>query len=164
MKSPEDTPRTQHTFSDVLYWDLTASVPFVTALIALYRESVAWMILYLLIAIGCLVLVLRFFCSHCPQYTTGSKTLRCMFFWRLPKIFPEDTGPLSLTHKVLAFAAAIVLVLFPVIALLRQIPLLVIYVLSISVFLITVRRYECVRCDYTDCPANRASKTTEPRK
>ncbi|MGD8387671.1 MAG: hypothetical protein PVG49_11060 [Desulfobacteraceae bacterium] len=164
MESLENRQETKHTFSDFLYWNLTASVPFVTALVGLYRESVAWMILYLLAAIGCILLILRFFCSHCPHYTTGSKTLHCMFFWGIPKVFSENPGPPARTHKAIALAAPGILALLPVIALLQQIPLLVIYALSVGVFLLTVRRYACSRCDYTDCPVNRAPKGTGPQE
>ena len=164
MESPGNRQKTKHTFSDFLYWNLTASVPFVTALIGLYRESAAWMILYLLVAVGGVLLILRFFCSHCPHYTTGTKTLHCMFFWGIPKVFPENPNPLSRIHKTVALIVPGVLLLLPVIALLQQIPLLVIYALSAGVFLLTVRRHECVRCDYTDCPANRAPEATGSRK
>lgn len=159
MEAPEQTKEPKHRISDVLYWNLTASVPFVTALVGLYRESVAWLILYLLAAIGCVLLILRFFCSHCPYYTTGSRTLHCMFFWGIPKVFSEDPTPLRRSHKVIALAAPVILAFLPVAALLQQIPLLVIYALSLGVFLLTMRRFACVRCDYTSCPANRVAKT-----
>jgi hypothetical protein len=155
---PKQNPclKEQHTFADFLYWTLVLAVPLVTAAVAMFRASVVWFVVYLIVGAGLVVVVMRTFCSHCPHYTTGGGTLRCMFFWGVPKLFQGRPVPLTWWEKGLTLAAAGVLLLLPVPALLEQPALLAVYVLSLGVFLVSVRRYECVRCTYRACPSNRA--------
>lgn len=153
----------KHSFFDYTYWTLVLSVPLVTAAIAMYRASLAWFIVYLLVAAGVVLALMRVFCSHCPHYTTGSKTLRCMFFWGFPKFFRERPGELNLWEKGVAVAAAVVLLLLlPAPGLLGQPALLALYLLSLGVFLLSVRRYECGRCKYAECPLNRVPPEERP--
>jgi len=151
----ESRLKEKHTFSDFLYWTLVLAVPLVAAAVAMFRASVVWFIAYLIVGAGLITVVMRVFCSHCPHYTTGGRTLRCMFFWGVPKLFRERPGPLAWWEKALTLAAAAVLLLLPVPGLLEQPALLTLYVLSLGVFLLSVRRHECVRCSYTHCPSNR---------
>jgi hypothetical protein len=50
--------------------------------------------------------------------------------------------------------AALIIILLPLYWLRLQVDLLVIYLLSFAIFLITIRRNECSRCIYFNCPAN----------
>ncbi len=159
MNRIQPPTKEKHTFLDFLYWLLVVSVPVVTAAVAMYRASVAWFVLYLLLGAGLGLVLMRVFCSHCPHYTTGSRTLQCMFFRRIPKLFQERPGPLKMWEKAVTLVVgAVLLLLLPLPGLLEQPALLAVYVLSLAVFLLTVRRYECVRCTFTECPSNRASE------
>ena len=156
MEHHQTPLKEKHTFGDFLYWVLVLSVPLVTAAIAMFQASPAWFILYLIAAAGLGLIVMRVFCSHCPHYTTGSKTLRCMFLWRIPKLFQERPGPLKMWEKAITLAAgAVLFLLLPLPGLLERPALLTVYILSLAVFLFSVRRHECVRCTFTECPSNR---------
>ena len=99
---------------------------------------------------------MKHFCAHCPHYTRDEATVKCMFFWGMPKFFKSRPGPLSPTDKTVSLAAPAVVGLFPLPWLLAEPGLLVIYLLSLVGFAMTVRRYECVRCVYSHCPSNMA--------
>ncbi len=86
MDAPESPClKEKHTFFDYVYRVLVLAVPLVTAAMAMYRASLAWFIVYLVVAAGLAIVVMRAFCSHCPHYTTGDKILRCMFFREGPQ-------------------------------------------------------------------------------
>lgn len=152
----------KHSLVDYIYWTLVLAVPLITAAMAMYRKSLIWLIVYLLVAAGIVLLVMRVFCSHCPHYITGTKTLRCMFFWGFPKVFKERPGPLKLWEKGVTVAGAVVLLLLPAPGLLAEPALLTVYILSLVVFLLSVRRYECGRCTYAECPSNRVPQEERP--
>ncbi|MGD9232346.1 MAG: hypothetical protein PVH67_00725, partial [Desulfobacterales bacterium] len=80
--NPTETPlKTRHTFLDFLYWNIVASVPFLTACIAIVEKSIVWLIIYIIACIFLVMVLLRFYCIHCPHYHQNTKTLNCMFFW-----------------------------------------------------------------------------------
>jgi len=148
----------RYSFPDYLYYSALLAIPVVTAFTALLDRSGAAALVYLLILLGSVPVMLRFFCTHCPHYCREETTLKCIFFWGLPKFFRQRPGPLSTTEKSLSIAAPALVVLFPVYWLLQTPGLFIIYLLSIVVFGASVRRNECPRCIYTDCPASRAKQ------
>jgi hypothetical protein len=158
MNEQEPQLKTRHNFGDFLYWNLIVSVPFVTACIAIARESILWLICYIITCILLVMVIYKFFCTHCPHYIQSSKNTKCMFFWGIPKYFKEKSGPLSLLEKIVALVVPFVIVLLPLYYLLLQPGLLVIYFLSVMVLCTTLRRYECTRCIYSRCAVNCAQK------
>ena len=154
MNEPEARLKMYHSFFDYLYWNLVAAVPVVTACVSIFKISIVWFVIYILVCIALILIVYRFYCTHCPHYIQGVGTTRCMFFWGMPKFFESRPGPLNLFEKAVSLIAPVVLVLFPLYWLIQQMDLLVIYVLSLAVLGLTIRRYECGRCIYFDCPAN----------
>ncbi len=147
----------RHTFSDFVYWNLVLVIPVLTACIGLAGISIAGLVAYLVILAALTGVVMRFFCTHCPHYIQGENNkVKCMFFWGMPKFFKPTPGPLSTKDKAVIGIAAICLMLLPIAWLIRTPGLLVIYLLSFSVFILTIRRYECHQCIYLDCPVNRA--------
>lgn len=146
--------KTRHSFGDFLYWNLIVSVPFITACIAIARDSIVWLVFYIITCVLLVMVIYRFFCTHCTHYLQGTKTTKCMFFWGVPKFFKEKPGPLSLLEKSVALLTPLVVTLLPLYYLLLQPGLLVIYFLSVIVLCTTLRRYECKRCIYSQCPAN----------
>ena len=159
---PSSCLKERHSFQDYLYWILMISVPVITACVALYRASVGLLILYVMMGIGLVLVIMRFFCSHCPHYRRDDQTLRCMFFWGVPKPFKKRDEPLSGLEKAVSLIAPAAVVLFPVPRLLEDTTLFLIYVLSLGGFLFTILRYECTRCTYKDCPANRVPPGEAP--
>ena len=158
MNEHETQLKTRHKFLDFLYWNLVVSVPFITACIAIAGSSTVWLVCYIMACIILIIVIYRFFCTHCPHYLQGTKTTKCMFFWGVPKFFKEKSDPLSLFDKAVALFTPIVIILLPVYWLLLQPGLLVIYFLSVIVLCTTLRRYECRRCIYSQCPANCVKK------
>ncbi|WP_243684198.1 hypothetical protein [Methanosarcina barkeri] len=80
-----------------------------------------------------------------------------MMNWGWPKHFrsrPYPPGKFDLAVTILGF---LVVLLFPVPWLLKEPFLLGAYLVSISIFLLTIWRYECCRCIYFGCPFNRVS-------
>lgn len=158
MNSHQTQLKTHHRFRDYLYWNLLLAIPFVTAATAIFRESIMWLAIYIVVSVLLIAVVYRFFCTHCPHYIQGMKTVKCMFFWGIPKFFGSRPGPLSLFDKTVSFITPIILIMFPLYWLGLHIDLLVIYFLSIAVLFTTIRRNECGRCIYINCPANCVTK------
>ena len=147
--------RTRYTFGDFVFYTTLFAVPLVTALLAISKDSSGWLAVYLAVCLAMVALILKFFCTRCPHYTRGDKTLQCVFFWGLPKFFQRRPGALDFRDKAVAIMAPAVVALFPVYWLLEQPGLLVIYVLSAGVAVAALRRMECDRCIYTECPSNK---------
>ena len=153
--NPTETPlKTRHTFLDFLYWSLLVSVPFIAACLAIVEKSIMWLILYIMACISLVLVIYRFYCIHCPHYHKSGRTLKCMFFWGMPKFFKSKSGPLSLTETSVSVMALVVIIILPAYWLLLKPGLLVIYLLSVVVLGLTLRRYECKRCVYFNCPSN----------
>ncbi len=155
MTHPGNPLRNQYGFGDFLFYTTLFAVPLVTAVLAVARDGLGPVIAYLVVFLAMVGLILKFFCTRCPHYTRGGKTLRCVFFWGLPKFFPPRPGALDRGDKAVAFAAPTVVALFPVYWLMEQPGLLVIYVLSAAVAATALRRMECDRCIYFECPSNK---------
>ncbi len=147
--------KTRHRFSDFLFWNTSAAVPILTACIGIGRVSIAGLILYLAVLVFLLGTVYKFYCSHCPHYVEGAGVTRCMFFWGVPKFFPARPGALNRIEKAVSIGAPAVLLLLPLYWLVKQPGFLAIYVLSAASLLAGIRRYECGRCIYFNCPSNR---------
>ncbi len=155
MTHSGDQLRKRYGFGDFLFYTTLFAVPLVTALLAISRDGLGWLLAYLVVCVAMTVLILKFFCTHCPHYTRGDKILKCVFFWGLPKIFDPRPGALNRRDKAVAFAAPAVMALFPVYWLMEQPGLLVIYILSAAVAVAALRRMECDRCVYFECPSNK---------
>jgi len=154
--------KTRHKFLDFLYWNLVVSVPLITACIAIRKNSVLGLILYLIACILLATVLFKFYCTHCPHYIQSAKTLKCMFFWGIPKFFMPEPGPLSFLDKAVALFAMLIIILLPLYWLLLAPDLLIIYVLSMGVTGSTLKRYECRRCTYFQCPSNSVPEDLRP--
>ncbi|MDY0129025.1 MAG: hypothetical protein RBR63_02380 [Methanosarcina vacuolata] len=148
----------KHEFKDFLYWYFVTLVLLFSAGLAIGIYSTGWVLAYLfLVFFHFYVLEQRFFCTHCPYYAMSEKKVRCMMNWGWPKHFrprPYPPGKFDLAVTSLGFMAVII---FPLPWLLKEPFLLGAYLVSISIFLLTIWRYECCRCIYFGCPFNRVS-------
>jgi hypothetical protein len=102
-----------------------------------------------------LALVLKFYCTRCPHYTREGNTVKCLFIWGLPKLFTPRPGALEKVDIIIAWGAFILLVAFPLYWLILEPGLLIVYALSFSTLAASVRRSECERCIYFECPGNK---------
>ena len=87
MNHPETPLKTKHTFLDFLYWNMVVSVPFITACIAIVKESIAWLIIYIIACILLVMVIYRFYCIHCPHYHQNGKDIKMYVFLVDAKIF-----------------------------------------------------------------------------
>jgi hypothetical protein len=154
MNDAKDQLKRKHTFLDFLYWNLVIAVPFVTACVATARYSMAWLVGYIVCCILLAIVLLRFYCTHCPHYLRDNGKLKCMFFWKVPKRFKSRPEPLTILDKIVSLMVVVLILLLPAYWLWLQPALLVIYTLSLGVVAATLRRYECHRCVYFECPSN----------
>jgi hypothetical protein len=155
MDHPRMALKTRYRFSDFLFYICLLSVPLVTAVFAIAKNSLGWAIVFIGIGAGSSSTILRFYCTRCPHYTRDEKLLKCIFFWGIPKFFSKRPGKLLVSDKVITVGAAAVLLLFPVYWLLMTPGLLIVYGLSLIGFGAAIYRNECHRCTYFECPANR---------
>ena len=149
----------QYSFKAFLFYIAMVAIPLLTAILAIARHSMQWAVLYVFFAIGMLALVLKFYCTRCPHYKREGKVVKCLFIWGLPKLFASRPGALNKIDITVAFGAALLLALFPVYWLILEPGLLIIYGLSFSTLLAAVRRSECERCIYFECPANKVPES-----
>ena len=132
------------------------SIPLLTAFVSIWDKSTPGAVIYLLIGIASVLFILRFFCTHCPHYRRDEKHLKCIFFWEMPKVFMVRPEPPGFLDKTLAFACPALVLAYPLYWLFQEPGLLMVYLLSVTVFGASIRRNECPRCIYTDCPVNAA--------
>jgi hypothetical protein len=154
--------RQSYSFSDFLYYTALAVVPFFTAFYAVFNRSTGWFVFYFLLCLLSATLLYRYYCTHCPYYTRDGRFTKCMFFPGMPKAFQRRPGPLGFLDKGIAFTAAAVAIIFPLYWLFQQPGLLIIFLLSFIVFWVTIRRNECSRCIFLDCPVNKAAEELKP--
>lgn len=147
----------EHSFMDFLYCILTLAVPLITALIGIFINSVLWFVIYILICLVLMILLMKYICSHCPYYNKSGTKVKCRFYWFMPKFFSPKEEPLSNKMKFLPYLATAIIFLLPLIWLVQEPSLLIIYILSAAVFLLGVRRHECCYCLFFECPSNTVS-------
>lgn len=147
--------KTHYSITDFLFHAFLLSVPMLAAVLSIVKESVFWTIVFIGLGVGISVVILRFYCTRCPHYTREGKYLKCIFFWGLPKVFKKRPGRLNISDKVITYSATAALLVFPMYWLMMTPGLLIIYVLSLIALGAAIYRYECKRCIYFECPANR---------
>lgn len=164
MNVSEDELKTRHRFGGCVYWNLFILIPLITACIGIARRSIFWMVVYILLSIVVFfVAVYKFFCTHCPHYIEGSGSVRCMFFWGIPKHFKPRPGPYSMPELFVTAVCLLVWVVFPLYWLYLYPGFLAIYVVSLAVLISTLGRYECGRCIHFDCPGNKVPEDVKRR-
>ncbi|MBW2356342.1 MAG: hypothetical protein JRF23_06160 [Deltaproteobacteria bacterium] len=156
--------REDYAFSDWLYYTAAALVPLFTGAVAIYPQSALGLVSYGGVVLAGVAVVMHLFCTHCPHYQKPGRFLKCIFFWGLPKFFAPRNGSLTRLEKLVAVAAMGLVLFFPLAWLAEEPGLLLVYLLSLAVFLATVRRHECRRCVFSDCPANAVPGQTPGRQ
>ena len=156
LSTPQDLIKTGHRFSDCIYWDLFILIPLITASVGIGRQSMFWLIVYLLLSVVVFfVVVLKFFCTHCPHYGKQGGCVKCMFLWGVPKYFEPKPGPYTVFEQILTVGSVLFWAVLPLFWLCFHGGLLAIYVISLVVLMATLRRYECGRCLHFCCPVNK---------
>jgi hypothetical protein len=150
--------KVKHEFKDFIYWSFVTLVLLFSAGLAIGIHSTEWMIAYIfLIFFHFYILEQRFFCTHCPYYAMSENKVRCMMNWSWPKYFRSRSYPPGKFDLAVTTLGFLVVIFFPLSWLLKEPFLLGAYLVSISIFLLTIWRYECCRCIYFGCPFNKVS-------
>ncbi|WP_048131311.1 hypothetical protein [Methanosarcina sp. 1.H.T.1A.1] len=148
--------KTDHSARDRLYWNFFNMIPFLIGSIAITRDSIKWVAVYIGIALFFfLVIEFRFACTHCLYYIRSKGCVKCMMLSGVPKIFKARPGSHSSFEKAVTVLGALPMFLFPVYWLVRDPLLMGGYVVSWALFFLTARRYECIHCINFECPMNR---------
>ena len=109
---------TKYTSLDYIYWNLFAAIPLITAFMAIFKSSLTWALVYILVFLAQFLIVeYRFFCSHCPHYCQDGHTTKCLFIRGVPKYFKARPFPLTILDKLMMILGFLVILLFPIILL-----------------------------------------------
>jgi hypothetical protein len=157
MHDSDPPVKTAYTFGDYLFYMCLLAVPAAAAVTAIYRRSPAWTVVFILFAVAMAAVLLRFFCTRCPHYARKEGTLKCIFFWGLPKFFTPREGRYGAVDLAVTVLAAAAVAAFPLYWLIREPGLLIIYLLSAAGFGAAIYRNECRRCMHAACPMNRTT-------
>jgi len=154
MEQPEQKPIP--TFRDFLYWLVFVLLILLIGSVAIIRHSFWWFLFYLGIAAGAILgLWYQFICPGCPYYKQSVDTCKCMFIWGLPRFYSAKNRPYRTHELILGYLGISIVFLFPVIWLIFQPLLFILYGVSFTLFILTVFRYECRKCLHNNCPFNK---------
>lgn len=150
----------KHTYLDFLYFKLLTAVPLVAVIAGFWQTNPFMIIPYgVWIAIH-MAMVYRLLCTHCPHYGAYGGKTQCLYLWGIPPVYKARPNPQTFLEKTGVQLLLLVSILFPVYWLSEHWELLLIYLLSIAVLLITMMRYECSRCAHLACVHNRVPRDT----
>jgi len=141
------------TIKDFLYWLIFVLLPLIIGSVAIIRHSFWWFLFYLVvIAGGIFGLWYQFICPGCPYYKQSTDTCKCMFLWGIPRFYSAKNRPYKLYELILGYFGIGIVFIYPFLWLVFQPLLLILYLLSLGLFILTVVRYECKRCGHKGCP------------
>ncbi|MBN2012496.1 hypothetical protein JW960_24425 [candidate division KSB1 bacterium] len=129
--------------------------------LAIFAESLAWGLFYLLFAIGGgAVVVLWAFCPYCP-YPTSYNT--CLF---IPLAVFKRWGrtrqaPMTTSDKFWAIGWTVGLVIIPLFWIWRSGVITFLFLACAIPMFAATARYYCTRCRNTACPINKVSFTNK---
>lgn len=152
------TIKEDFTIKDCLFNGIIGFNIMFTACIAIARYSIKWMFMYFAVLMIHLIIEYCFFCTHCPVYCNESSTIKCSHYWGVPKFLKKRDKPLSKFDLTMVIIGFFIIIFFPLYWLLKSLPLLIIYIFSLTASFSTVRKYECVTCPNFNCPGNRVDE------
>jgi hypothetical protein len=148
--------KTEHSARDRFYWNFLNLIPFLIGSIAIARDSLKWVAVYIgIVLFFFLIIELRFVCTHCFYYIQSKDCVKCIMLPGMPKVFKDRPGPSKQFEKTITFLGALPVFLFPIYWLISDLLLLGAYAVAWALFFLTVQRYECTRCINFECPVNR---------
>jgi hypothetical protein len=156
MVSPANCILVKPSFGRFVYYKLLTAVPVAAALIAIIRYSDApyWPFVYIGLCLLHAGIMYTIKCPHCAYYKMGGKTHHCFMIWGTPKIWKPRSTPESRIVGIYAPIGMLVLTLFPLYWLLSQWELLLVYLLSIAVLVMSFGLNDCPRCLNFECGHN----------
>jgi hypothetical protein len=142
-----------------VFYKLLTLIPVSAVLVALVRhaESLFWIGCYMGLCLVHAAVMNAIKCPHCAYYKMGEKTFSCFMWWRTPRLYRPRPGPESRFVSVYAPIGMLVLTAFPLFWLWHDWALLVIYLLSVAVIVLSIGLNECTRCLNFSCGHNTVS-------
>jgi hypothetical protein len=163
MSCAETPLKQRHTRVDFLFYKLVTLVPFAAALMAIAKHSLVWSASYLLWILFHVLVIYRLLCTHCPHYGADDGKTSCHFIWKTPAFYRKRPGAMGAMSQIGLVVMLAVSSLAPMPWLLRELDLLVLYLLSLGVLFATMMKYECTRCANLDCPKNQVPEEVRQR-
>lgn len=156
MSCPKTALLDQPEFGRFVFYKLLTAIPVAAALIAMFRYSDAlyWPLTYIGLCLLHAGIMYSIKCPHCAYYKKGGKTHHCFMIWGAPKIWKPRSTPESRIVGIYSPIGMLVLTAFPVYWLLSQWELLLVYLLSIAVLVMSFGLHDCPRCLNFECGHN----------
>jgi hypothetical protein len=150
----------RYSFADFVYFKLLISVPFVTALIAILQNASSywWAAGYLGVIGWHVNITYRIFCTKCPHYDLSEGKTQCLMIWNVPKFYKARPGRPSTFVSAFIIADILLVTAYPLYWLWMDWRFFTVYLLSWSVFIVSLVKNECSRCIWFDCAKNNVPK------
>lgn len=149
------------TLSRYIYYKLMTLIPVSAAVIGLIRHggTLIWAGLYLGLCLVHAAVMNAVKCPHCAYYKLGNRSFSCFIWWKTPKLYKERSGPESRFVAIYAPIGMLVLSVYPTLWLWREWELLLLYVLSLVVLVLSIGHNACTHCLNFECGHNAVPKT-----
>lgn len=145
------------TFKKLISYWLFVLPALLTGAIALLRNShnlfICWA---LLTGLFFLLFGIRVLCTHCPHYNRSSRIMKCWANYGLPKLWRYRPEPINKAEKTILISGFFLVFGYPAIfILLFENPgILILYLFTVAMFFILMRKFNCSRCINFSCPFN----------
>ena len=150
-------------FNDLVHFLLISLPGFIVGGAAIFSFSPWALVIYLGVVIGFFgFLEIRVMCSHCPHYAEGGSTLTCWANHGSLKLWKYRPGPMTRAETLWFLAGLTVVGIYPLpfLILTKAWFLLILYVLTSSGFMVTLKIFLCSKCMNFACPFNSVDKVT----
>jgi hypothetical protein len=140
-----------------IHFLLIAFPPFLLGGYGIYHVTgwllIPW-IIFLVAFFG--FIEIRVMCSHCPHYAEPVKSLKCWANYGSPKLWKYRPGPMTFIEKIIFFGGFAIVWGYPLLflILLKQLFLLIVYLMTTSGFFLTLINFMCSKCMNFACPLN----------
>lgn len=147
---------TQPDLSRYVFYKMLTFIPVSIAFVAIIRYSSGflWPLVYALLLIGHAAVMYSIKCPHCAYYKRNGRTLKCFMWWGVPKLYKPRQGPEKKYVGVYAPIGMLILTLYPIYWLRYEWELLMVFILSIAVVILSIGQTECSRCLNFECSHN----------
>lgn len=124
---------------------------------AIYKQAPLWAVVYTVYSIlGFALVVLPGLCNHCPY---PSQRGTCLFLppGLVNRFYPYKGPQMSPAAKIAVFAVMAGMVIMPLVWLISDLPMLMLFLLLCLPTLAVILMHYCKRCRHFGCPLNKAS-------
>ena len=149
------------TLKDLIHFLFIAFPPFLLGGAGIYNMN-GWLLMpWIIIVIAFFGFIeIRVMCSHCPHYAESLTSLKCWANYGSPKLWKYRPGPMTIFEKTFFFGGFAVVWGYPflLLALSKQIFLLLVYSMTAIGFFMTLINFMCSQCMNFACPLNRVDE------